>query len=169
MSDWLMRVIKAEAKRLIELAADDDELRADLRALAESILAATAPSASVIESMEQSPALSEGNQTDAPEADEPLRELTLGRSPPPKSDLRSAAPATSSQRDALADDLVRLETRCRQKAEAAYWAAERLRRAREGNDCAVEDAPIDPEMAAWGSGLVDSFFWLQATNNVAVC
>ena len=42
MSDWLMRVIKAEAERLIELAAEDDELRADLRALAQSILAATA-------------------------------------------------------------------------------------------------------------------------------
>ena len=42
MSDWLMKVIRAEAKRLIELAAEDDELRADLRALAEQILAATA-------------------------------------------------------------------------------------------------------------------------------
>ena len=42
MPDWLMRVIKAEAERLIELAAEDDELRADLRSLAESILAATA-------------------------------------------------------------------------------------------------------------------------------
>ena len=41
MSDWLMRVIKAEAKQLIALAADDDELRADLRALANEILAAT--------------------------------------------------------------------------------------------------------------------------------
>ena len=41
MSDWLMRVINAEAGRLVELAAEDDELRADLRALAESILAAT--------------------------------------------------------------------------------------------------------------------------------
>ena len=36
-----MRVIKAEAERLIELAAQDDDLRADLRALAEAILAAT--------------------------------------------------------------------------------------------------------------------------------
>ena len=41
MSDWLMKVIKAEAKQLIALAADDDELRADLRALANEILAAT--------------------------------------------------------------------------------------------------------------------------------
>ena len=50
MSDWLMRVIKAEAERLIELAADDDELRADLRALAESILAATASQSNADES-----------------------------------------------------------------------------------------------------------------------
>ena len=41
MSDWLMRVIRAEAKNLIALAADDDELRAGLRALANEILAAT--------------------------------------------------------------------------------------------------------------------------------
>ena len=49
MSDWLMRVIKAEADRLVELAAEDDELRADLRALAESILAATATPESKID------------------------------------------------------------------------------------------------------------------------
>ena len=41
MSEWLMKVIRAEADRLLELAADDAELRADLRALAERILAAT--------------------------------------------------------------------------------------------------------------------------------
>src|SRR5271157_731887 len=41
MSDWLMRTIRAEARRLLELAADDGRLRADLRALAEEILAAT--------------------------------------------------------------------------------------------------------------------------------
>src|SRR5271165_7176465 len=40
MSDWLMRTIRAEARRLLELAVDDGELRADLRALAEEILAA---------------------------------------------------------------------------------------------------------------------------------
>ncbi len=43
MSDWLMRVMKAEAERLIAMAADDDQLRGDLRALAEAILAATEP------------------------------------------------------------------------------------------------------------------------------
>ena len=41
MSDWLMKTIRGEARRLLEMAADDDELRLDLRALAEEILAAT--------------------------------------------------------------------------------------------------------------------------------
>ena len=48
------------------------------------------------------------------------------------------------------DDLIHLENRCRRKSEAAHWAAERLRRAREGNDCAIENAPDEPEMVAWG-------------------
>ncbi|MBV8488160.1 MAG: hypothetical protein JO161_07760 [Planctomycetaceae bacterium] len=42
MADWLMKMIRAEAQRLLELSADDPTLRADLRALAEEILAATA-------------------------------------------------------------------------------------------------------------------------------
>ena len=42
MSDWLMKTIRAEARRLLELAAGDDELRADLRALAKEILDSTA-------------------------------------------------------------------------------------------------------------------------------
>jgi hypothetical protein len=164
MSDWLMRVIKAEAGRLIELAADDDELRADLRELAESILAATAPSSSVVETMEQSPTVPEGDLTDAAAADEPLRELTLGRSAPPKRDPRSESPAVFRPKSAPGE-LIHLENRCRRKSEAAHWVAERLRRAREGNYCVIENAPEEPEMVAWGNGLVDSFFWSEATNN----
>jgi hypothetical protein len=46
MADWLMKTIRAEARRLLELSAEDAALRADLRALAEEILAATALSSS---------------------------------------------------------------------------------------------------------------------------
>ena len=79
MSDWLMRVIKAEAERLIELAAEDDELRADLRALAESILAAT-DGQPVNRSIETTPATSPSEAVTAvtQQAEEPLSELTLG-------------------------------------------------------------------------------------------
>jgi hypothetical protein len=165
MSDWLMRVIKAEASRLIELAADDDELRADLRALAEAILAATESQSNADEVVAPGPDTRDGAQTQAQQAtDEPLRELTLGQSGPPKRDPRSDSP-TMFQPKAARDDLIHLENRCRRKSEAAHWAAERLRRAREGNYCVIENAPEEPEMAAWGGGLVDSFFWSEATNN----
>src|SRR4051794_33835006 len=82
MSDWLMKVIRAEADRLLELAAEDDELRADLRALAERILAATRdPGGGMDSSPEDVPSnTTEPGLQDA--ADEPLRELTLGRSRP---------------------------------------------------------------------------------------
>ena len=41
MSDWLMKRIRDEASRLLELAKDDAELRDDLRELARDILAQT--------------------------------------------------------------------------------------------------------------------------------
>ncbi len=39
MAGWEMKIIEAEARRLVALAADDHDLRADLRALAQEILA----------------------------------------------------------------------------------------------------------------------------------
>ena len=42
VADWQMKIIAVEADRLIELAAEDAVLRAELRSLAERILAATA-------------------------------------------------------------------------------------------------------------------------------
>ena len=95
-----MKSIRAEARRLLELAADDGELRADLRALAEEILAATEISSASISSPgiepdmgSQHPSSGPAPSIDAKLADEPrpstlppqddtaepLRELTLGR------------------------------------------------------------------------------------------
>ena len=80
-----MKTIRAEARRLLELAAGDDELRADLRALAEEILASTA---------DASPP-SEG-ATVAPASAEPLRELTLGQPRSPARGRSSDAGASAS-------------------------------------------------------------------------
>src|SRR6516164_7273937 len=93
MSDWMMRVIKAEAKQLIALAADDDELRADLRALANEILAATEERGVAAESAHAETVNSTTVNPVEPEAFkeavvESLRELTLGRSISPKSEPR---------------------------------------------------------------------------------
>ena len=61
------------------------------------------------------------------------------------------------------DDLIQLENRCRRKSEAARWAAERLRRAREGNAFQVENPPIDPETVEWADRLTDCFYWMQSS------
>src|SRR5437773_1361585 len=98
MAGWLMKIITAEARRLIALAAEDTDLRADLRALAEEILAATEeplhpgevaptestsgadPSSESEEGASSSLTTLEVAQDERAEATEPLRELTLGRS-----------------------------------------------------------------------------------------
>ena len=170
MSDWLMRVIKAEAKHLIALAADDDELRADLRALANEILAATedseveakSPHPESGSSKAVAPAESEPN---AEAIVEPLRELTLGRSVPPKSEPQ-AEPALASKAVTSNDELVRIEASCRWKGEAARSVAERMLRIREGNDCFLQDLPMDSEMAKWADRLADCFVWVQASELV---
>ena len=97
---------------------------------------------------------------EAESTNEPLRELTLGRS----LSNRGEIPVTpsSSLPKARHDDLLDLESRCRRKSEAAHRAAERLRRNREGNEVPIESVTDDPAMLAWGEQLVNSFYWLQS-------
>ena len=169
MSDWLMRVIKAEAERLIELAADDDELRADLRALAESILAATeSRSHADGKSLRRRPR--HGSTVLRPRRSR-RRMSRSGSSHWDGQGHRNAIPGRtrrrySSPRPRLTTSSD-LENRCRRKGEAARWAAERLRRAREGNDCRDRKRADEPEMVAWADRLMDSFYWSQASDSVA--
>ena len=115
MSDWLMKTIRGEARRLLELAADDDELRLDLRALAEEILTATEIPGPADPVPEIEPATD--SQPPMEEAAGPLHVLTLGRSAPAAS--RSATtPGQGGKREAAADGLDSLATHCRRKAEA---------------------------------------------------
>jgi hypothetical protein len=165
MSDWLMKVIRAEAERLLELAAEDDELRADLRALAEQILAATVPQPAPVESVEETPAFGQEVPTEAESTSEPLHQLTLGRSLPNRGEIHRDR--SSSEPEVRHDDLLDLESRCRRKSEAARRAAERLRRAREENDTPIENSPDDPEMVAWGERLVNSFYWSLSSEGSA--
>ena len=95
MADWRMKIITAEAERLIEQATEDSQLRADLRALARTILDSTAdpPARDEVERDggirpdTPAPAVSEPSRVvERPDAEprgarEPLRALTLGRSP----------------------------------------------------------------------------------------
>jgi hypothetical protein len=167
MSDWLMRVIKGEAKHLIALAAEDDELRAQLRAFANEILAATEnPAVATTTAPDESDSSMAIEPAESKSTDtvEPLRELTLGRSvsaihePRVDSTLNLRGGATHS-------GLAEIERNCRRKAEAARWAVERLLRIREGNDCRELDVPLDPEMAEWASQMTDCLCWVQTSES----
>jgi hypothetical protein len=85
-----MKILTAEAHRLLALAAEDADLRADLRALAQEILAATEAPPSDAEAAPKPP--SSGAEPAPPAGGDappglmthvpkpiPLRELTLGR------------------------------------------------------------------------------------------
>jgi hypothetical protein len=177
MSDWLMKTIRAEAQRLLELAADDGELRAELRALAEEILAATdvcshglepehdfqRPSPGVGHSIDEDLAveIEAGAPQARADADEPLHELTLGRSRP-SSPGDSTAPIFSARQEAVETNPASLEARCLRKAEAARWVAECQRRIREGADFHGAGDPLDQEMAGWAQKLTDGFYWMSS-------
>jgi len=177
MADWQMKIIAAEAERLIELAAEDAGLRGDLKALAQKILAATAgPQADdraglANPASDVAPAAAVPKEfpaalvipADPRPAAEPLRELTLGRASPTERETRpSTARITGPEtRD---DEIAQIEASCRRKAEAARWAAERQRRLRQGYDPQAENLAPDPEIAKWADRLTDGFYWLNASD-----
>jgi hypothetical protein len=178
MAGWEMKIITAEARRLLVLATEDADLRAELRTLAQEILAATEapPLASEAEpespssGAEPAPPAGGGDpdgptphdvaEADRPRAAEPLRELTLGRSRPAPTEIRE--PTGAVPRPEPPDDLSLIEARCRAKAEAARWSAERQRRIHEGSASQIEDTPADREVAEWADRLTDCFYWLDS-------
>jgi hypothetical protein len=152
MSDWMMRTIKEEARRLLELADDDAQLRADLRALAQEILTTTESR------LEEVPAGSA--------AKEPLRELTLGQ-PRPSSASDARAPESAARRGGAVVDVAAIEASCRGKAEAARWAAECQRKLREGTEVRDESTPFDAEMSRWAEKLTNGFYWFSSKQESA--
>jgi hypothetical protein len=171
VADWRMKIIDVEVDRLIELAVDDAGLRADLRSLAEKILAATADpqaeDAAVPANPSSRPAadstIKEGPppaavQTDRARPAEPLRELTLGRSAPSRSQVKPVSTRTSVP-EAPEDDLSAIEARCRKKADAARWAAAHERWLQQGADLDDEGSSPDPEITRWADTLTNGFYW----------
>ena len=166
MSDWLMRVIRAEAKNLIALAADDDELRAGLRALANEILAATEDpgieTAAAHVEADRSPAVepagSDGDKTDIVE---PLRKLTLGMT------VRSKTEAGPSPRQSRVCVALRANLRSWKQTVGGKQRRPAGRPSgcfefEEGNDCRELDAAVDPIVAEWSDMMID---WLCSALN----
>jgi len=93
-------------------------------------------------------------------AKEPLAKLTLGqaRASPvvPKAHSHPAAEAENER------ELESLAASCREKGEAARWAAERERRLREWDEHPDDDAPTDPAIQAWAETLTNAYYWAVA-------
>ena len=93
---------------------------------------------------DETPADRHQGRADSGPAREPLRELTLGRSKPsPGPPENHQEPETTA--DDEEGDWNRLAARCRSKAGAARWAAERQRRTRERSE------PTDEELLAYAA------------------
>ena len=91
----------------------------------------------------------------------PLHELTLGRSRPSPEPPGSRTSRVSTEED---HELDALAARCRAKAGAARWAAERQRRVRERAEHPDEDAPTDPASGKWAELLTDAFYWASVAD-----
>jgi hypothetical protein len=164
MPSWEIKIITAEAKRLLEQSRNDAELRDDLRALALQILAETggAPSSDRAETKEAPREFARSSAADhsPPEGSiaEPLRPLTLGQFATVQTHVLPS-PVNSHRPD---DPIAEIETRSRRKAEAARWSAERQRRIREGTGYDLDNAALDPEIRAWADQLTDCFYWTSS-------
>ncbi len=170
MSDWLMKSIRQEAQHLIALAAEDEKLRADLRELANAILAATERSGTSNDSegaSRRSSALASGDAS-TPEvtpSTEPLRELTLGRGSSAKVKPERAAKSILRPSSAHADvsDLI---AQYRRKADAARWATECVRALRLENRFEAQNPPTDRKIQKWANQLADRLLWLSSSGSL---
>jgi hypothetical protein len=170
MDDELIRAVMALARRLLTQAKQDDGLRADLRSLAEAVLLVNeGPSSHPL-----TPA-SDGQISDAGATIRPapelhpsvkgetssvtasvredahpvpsLPELTLGM---PRTNEAGSLPEppVSTKKASITDDaeLSAIEARCRLKADAMRWAANRRRLKDQGADFRREIYPKDREI-----------------------
>ncbi|MBI3464646.1 MAG: hypothetical protein HY000_16565 [Planctomycetes bacterium] len=184
MSEQLVNAIAAIAERLVALASDDAQFRAQLRQLAQAVLAVTdmpqeeaspqlpaeVQSVTVEVRQENLSDVVNGERIAAPQRAAPLRteltglspstlpELTLGESAPPVERVARSFPARWF---AVTDaDLPLIEARCRLKAEGARWAATRRRLISEGATFSTEIEPIHRDIIARAKAIPECFLWM---------
>lgn len=183
----LVSALTAIADRLVSLAAEDAQLRSQLRQLAQAVLEATeipeaepASAPAEVEStitVEVRESLSVAGESDditpqepaspqraelSDESQETLPELTLGRSAP---SVEPPAPSYPLRWSATTDaDFPLIEARCRLKAEGARWAATRRRLISEGATFSTEIDPLDRDIIARAKAIPDCFLWMCHPN-----
>lgn len=178
-SEKLVEALAAIADRLLALASENGDLRADLRRLAQAILDTTESCEQQIEISAGTPAAVPGTElaaasvggertagvlwgTEVSEAAPAspaaaLPELTLGQK---TASTEPAGITLPSRWAAPKTDLQLIETRCRLKAEGARWAATRRRLLTEGASFPTEIEPKDRDIIARAKAVVDCFLWM---------
>ena len=181
METGLPRAVDSMIRRLLELSARDPQLRTEIRACAEAILAITAAPEPVEDEVRSGPApppkpdrvvappppvetrrpLDRDRDRDRDRPREPLGELTLGQNRP-----REAPPRFDSMPGPDDEEAALLEvvTRCRMKAEGARWAATRHLKIQEGVDFRLEVAPRDREVIEKAGAIPGCFLWTNTAS-----
>jgi hypothetical protein len=183
MSANLLPALNALVERIVSLAAQDAQLRSELRVLARAILEAT-------EETQETPLdtvapLPEVRPEPEPEVDFVERgslsppEVSLS---PSSIELNSRAgefPERLPSWGAVTDDeLPLIETRCRLKAEACRWVVRRQQMMRDGSNFRQDIEPIDHDIIDRAKALPDCYLWMihgssrfdaALSENVACC
>ena len=169
-------MIALTRRLLAVLASQDDQVRGEVRALAEAVLIATGPGRVEAEPAAKPqvevpkptpvPVEVENKPTrpvvlDPEESSVPLGELTLGQSRPREVEARFDGFGSDSGDESALGEVV---TRCLMKAEGARWAAIRSRKIAEGVDFRTEVAPRDREVIEKAGAIPGCFLWTNTAN-----
>lgn len=157
MAEGLLDALNAVVNRVAALAAEDAQLRSELRGLAQAILAATEERQAEVSQIQP--------LVDAPLP--PPHEGEVALPAPPLHEPLPTAPGIEvpigwANREESSDaDLPIIEARCRMKAEGARWAIARQRRIQEGASYYTEIEPKDREIVEKAKKLPDCFLWMN--------
>jgi hypothetical protein len=153
-------------ERLLQICSQDSDLRHLVRRLAQSVLDATedAPS-EVVDDAVAVGVEDVAAHLEQPAVSQPAEET---RSKPEIVPAMDHAPVADRQFGSAppqyANDLQTIVARCRLKAEAARWAAQRRRLLLKGADFGTEIGPTDREFIARAKALGDCFLWMCRPN-----
>lgn len=166
MSEELNRALHSALARMLVLAADDAEFKAQLRLLAQTALA-------WVETLE-SPAADQGSSEQVERSVSALAAVEQTSSTLAQTDdllIQGAAGLIPTEGTPPAwparwmpttdDDLQAIEARCRLKSEGSRWQAERQRRARKWADHKSEIEPKDRDIVSRAKSLTDCFLWMN--------
>jgi hypothetical protein len=167
MSEELRNSLWRITEKLVSLAAADEQVRRDLHVLAQAVAVLTMPQppalptdvsaveavAVAVPSVQEvaAPPVAPHAPTPAPQLAEFTKALTFASARRPETSVKTAAPEI---------ELAAIERRCRLKAEAARWAAQRQRRMAEGASFEDEIQPKDSEIIQKGKE-AGTFLWMN--------